>query len=350
MTGKKPLAAVFGCSGPELTAAERDFFRYADPFGFILFARNCQTPGQVRALTHTLRDAVGRASAPVLIDQEGGKVARLRPPNWRDAPAAAVFGRLAETNRAVALEAAKEATHLNYHLMAVELEKLGITVDCAPVLDVPGSGADPIIGERAFGTAPETVAALGRAAVEGLLDGGVLAVIKHIPGHGRALVDSHKAVAVVDASLEELQRQDFSPFRALRDAPWAMTAHVVYAAVDPENPATMSGPVIEDVIRGEIGFDGVLISDDLAMEALSGKMGARAAAALDAGCDLVLNCNGAVEEMEQICEAIGPINAASAARIKRAEGKRRAAADFDEQAAMARLKYLLRGAWFDNEC
>ncbi len=340
MTGKKPLAAVFGCSGLELTAAERNFFRDADPFGFILFARNCRTPGQVRALTDAMRDAVGRTDAPVLIDQEGGRVARLRPPHWRDAPPPAVFGRLAETNMA----AAREAVHLNYRLIGAELSGLGITVDCAPVLDLPGPGADPVIGERAFGAAPETATILGRAAVEGLLDGGVLAVIKHIPGHGRALVDSHKDLPVVEASWDELQRVDFAPFRDLGDAPWAMTAHVVFGAVDPENPATTSGRVIEDVIRGAIGFEGVLISDDLAMDALAGGMGARAAAALDAGCDLVLHCNGTVEEMRQVREAIGPIGATSAARIKRAEGQRRALADFDQQAAMERLKYLLQGA------
>ncbi len=342
MTGKKPLAAVFGCSGPELTAAERDFFRDADPFGFILFARNCRTPDQVRALTHAMREALGRAAAPVLIDQEGGKVARLRPPHWRAAPSPAVFGRLAETNRA----AAGEAVGLNYRLMAVELGHLGITVDCAPVLDAPGPGADPIIGGRAFARASETAAAivatLGRAAVEGLLAGGVLPVIKHIPGHGRAMVDSHKALPVVDASWDELRRLDFAPFRALRDAPWAMTAHVVLAAVDPENPATMSAPVIEEVIRGEIGFAGVLISDDLEMAALSGGMGARAAAALAAGCDLVLHCNGTLEEMRDVAGAIGSIGASSAARIADAEGQRRRVADFDEQAAEARLEYLLR--------
>ncbi len=338
MTGKKPLAAVFACSGLELTAIERDFFRDADPFGFILFARNCRTPDQVHALTDAMRDALGRTDAPVLIDQEGGRVARLRPPHWRAAPASAVFGRLAETDEA----AAREAVGLNYRLMGMELERLGITVDCAPVLDVPGPGADPIIGERAFGARPETVTALGRAAVEGLLAGGVLPVIKHIPGHGRALVDSHKALPVVDASRQELQRVDFAPFRALRDAPWAMTAHVVLGAVDKENPATMSALVIEDVIRGEIGFDGVLISDDLEMESLSGDMGARAAAALAAGCDLVLHCNGTVEEMGQICEAIGPVSAPSAARIAGAEGQRRGTAGFDQQAAEARLEYLLR--------
>ncbi len=339
MTGKKPLAAVFGCSGPELTMAESDFFRDEDPFGFILFARNCRTPDQVRALTNAMREAVGRAAAPVLIDQEGGRVARLRPPHWRLPPSPAVFGRLAETDEA----AAREAAHLNYRLMAAELERLGITVDCAPVLDAPGPGAEQIIGERAFAVTPETVAALGRAAVEGLLAGGVLPVIKHIPGHGRALVDSHKELPVVDASWNELQRLDFAPFRALRDAPWAMTAHVVFAAVDAENPATMSARVIEEVIRGEIGFAGVLISDDLEMAALSGDIGARARAALDAGCDLVLHCNGAVEDMRQVGEAIGPIGAASAARIQRAEGQRRAVVDFDQQAAYARLKDLLRG-------
>ncbi len=341
MTGKKPLsavAAVFGCSGPELTAAERDFFRDADPFGFILFARNCRTPGQVRALTNAMRDAVGRTDAPVLIDQEGGRVARLRPPHWRATPPPAVFGRLAETNRA----AAGEAVGLNYRLMGAELGRLGITVDCAPVLDAPGPGADPIIGERAFAAAPETVATLGRAAVEGLLAGGVLPVIKHIPGHGRALVDSHKALPVVDAPWDELRRLDFAPFRAMRDAPWAMTAHVVFSAVDPENPATMSAPVIEEVIRGEIGFAGVLISDDLEMAALSGGMGARAAAALNAGCDLVLHCNGTLEEMRDVAGAIGSISASSAARIAGAEGQRRRVADFDEQAAEARLEYLLR--------
>ncbi|MBV8651617.1 MAG: glycoside hydrolase family 3 protein, partial [Alphaproteobacteria bacterium] len=243
-----PRAVIFGCAGKTLEASEHAFFRDADPLGFILFARNCETPDQIRALIGELRDSVGRADAPVLIDQEGGRVARLRPPHWRSYPSGAQIAALGKD----AADAARTAAHL----IADDLRRLGITIDCLPVLDLSFPGADAVIGDRSFGADPERVAELGRAQCEGLLSGGVLPVIKHIPGHGRGTVDSHFALPVVDASREALEAADFAPFRKLNDAPWAMTAHIVYTALDPDRAATLSPTVIDEVIRGVIGFDG----------------------------------------------------------------------------------------------
>lgn len=310
-----PRAVVFGCAGPRLSAEEAAFFRASDPLGFILFARNCERPDQVRALVRALRGSVDRSDAPVLIDQEGGRVARLGPPHWRKAPAQGVFAELARSDRA----AARHAARLNARLLAAELDGLGITVNCLPVLDLPRAGAHAIIGDRALGNDPETIAELGRAVCEGLLEGGVLPVVKHIPGHGRARADSHVALPVVEAPADDLRASDFRPFAALRDAPLAMTAHVVYAAFDPMLPATLSRTVVAGVIRGEIGFDGLLVSDDLSMGALGGTLKARAEAALSAGCDLVLHCNGRLAEMAQVAAAVGPLGGEAERRLARAQ-------------------------------
>ncbi len=310
-------SAIFGCSTTQLTGQERSFFRSADPLGFILFARNVESPDQVRRLTAELRDAVGRADAPILIDQEGGRVARLRPPHWRAAPPAVRFGELARRDRAAGAEAAR----LNALLLAAELRPLGVTVDCAPVLDLRVSGAHDVIGDRAFGADPQTVADLGRAMADGLLAGGVIPVIKHVPGHGRAAVDSHTALPVVTASRAALEAADFRPFRALNDMPWAMAAHVVYTAVDPERPASTSPRVVAEIIRGSIGFEGVLIADDLSMQALAGSLEARAQAVFGAGCDLVLHCTGRLAEMQEVAAATPTLSGKSAQRVARAAGR-----------------------------
>jgi beta-N-acetylhexosaminidase len=303
-------ALIFGCAGQTLQASEATFFRDVDPWGFILFARNIASPDQVRRLTAALREAVGRADAPILIDQEGGRVARLRPPHWRRYPAGHAFAMLEAAEPGRGGEMAK----LGARLIAADLRALGVTVDCAPVLDVPTAGAHDIIGDRAYGENPAMVIALGRAVAEGLLAGGVLPIVKHIPGHGRAGADSHLSLPVVDATLNELKDWDFAPFKALSQLPLAMTAHVVYAAVDPASPATTSATVIADVIRGHIGFDGLLISDDVSMQALTGDLGARTAAALAAGCDLALHCNGDAAEMALVAGAAGPLGAEAARR------------------------------------
>ena len=329
-----PRAVIFGCSGPVLDDAERRFFRDADPLGFILFARNCRDPDQVRGLVADLRDCLVRGNAPVLIDQEGGRVARLRPPHWRLAPAPQRLARLAG-----AVEAS-EAVCLNARLIAADLHDLGITVNCLPVLDVLGPGA--YIADRSFGGEPDQVARLGREAADGLLGGGVLPVIKHMPGMGRAIPDSHVALPVVDASLEELERVDFVPFRALREMPWGMTAHVVYRAVDRGAPATTSGAVIGGVIRRSIGFEGLLLSDDLSMEALTGDLGERAAAALEAGCDVALHCNGVRAEMEAVAGVSGPMTEVAMARLARGEEMLGAPEPLDRERALARLDNLLR--------
>lgn len=327
-----PRAAVFGCAGLTLSPAERDFFTAANPLGFCLFARNCRDPAQLRDLIAALRDSVGRDDAPILIDQEGGRVARLTPPHWRRIPAAA---RLAE------LSEAEEAIRLAMRLTADDLASLGITIDAAPVLDLPVPGADAVIGDRAYGTDPEKVAALGRAACEGLLAGGVLPIVKHIPGHGRATVDSHRDCPRVAAARDELDRTDFAPFRALAAMPWAMTAHVVFAAIDPDAPATLSPRVVGEVIRGAIGFDGVLVSDDLSMGALGGGLGERAAKAIVAGCDVALHCNGTPAEMEAVAEHTSALSEPAAARVARGEvlrlGSQR---EFDRAAAEARFAEL----------
>jgi len=334
-----PRAVVLGCSGPRLDEAERRLFAEADPLGFILFARNCESPEQVKALVDSLRAAVGRADAPVLIDQEGGRVARLKPPHWRAAPAPAAFGRLA----AVDEESAARAAWLNARLLAFDLAALGITVDCTPVLDLRLPEGHAVIGDRAFADDPTLVARLGGRVRAGLEAGGVLPVVKHIPGHGRARVDSHLELPVVDTPRDVLEATDFQPFAALHDAPWAMTAHVVYSALDPDRPATTSPRVIAEVIRGQIGFDGVLVSDDLSMQALRGDLGARTRAALAAGCDLALHCNGDLAEMTAVAEAAAPVFEAAARRLWAAEQRRREAwtAGFDPEAARRELEGLL---------
>jgi beta-N-acetylhexosaminidase len=340
--GRLPRAVVLGCAGEQLSAQERRFFAAADPLGFILFRRNCRAPGQLRALVGELRRCVGREDAPVLIDQEGGRVARLTPPEWRAYPAAAQIAALPDP-------LAEEAARLGARLIADDLAGVGITVDCAPVLDLPAREADPVIGDRAFGDEPARVARLGRAFCEGLLAGGVLPVIKHIPGHGRARVDSHRACPRVEADHAILSDSDFAPFRALSAMPWAMpwamTAHIVFAAIDDAAPATFSRSLIDTIIRGEIGFGGVLVSDDIAMGALDGTLGERTRNALDAGCDLVLHCNGVMAEMAEIVDAARPISPAARARIARGdELRRRGREDFDRRAAELRFAELLAGA------
>lgn len=318
-----PRAAIVGCSGPVLTDAERALFAETEPAGFILFRRNCETPDQLRALVAALRESVGRSDAPVLIDQEGGRVARLTEPHWCTPPAAARFGVLARTDP----ERAARAARLNGRLIAADLAGAGITVNTLPVLDLPAPDADPVIGDRALAVGANPVARLGRALADGLLAGGVVPVMKHIPGHGRASVDSHHALPRIAAPLESLTNHDFAPFRSLNDLPWAMTAHAVYEAVDLVHPATTSRPIIESVVRRRIGFDGVLISDDLGMDALQGDLAARARAALAAGCDLVLHCSGTLNETRRVLDACGEISGSAQARLTSAESHRRACAD-----------------------
>jgi beta-N-acetylhexosaminidase len=312
-------AFIAGCSGLELTPDEKAFFRDADPWGFILFKRNIGDPGQVRALTASLRETVGRADAPILVDQEGGRVQRMGPPHWQRYPPGRAYGRLLPNDPL----AQREGARLGARLIAHDLLSVGITVDCLPVLDVPAPGGHDVIGDRAYAGDPQAVAVLGRAAAEGLLAGGVLPVIKHIPGHGRAGADSHAALPVVEASREELERVDFAPFRVLADMPLGMSAHVVYTAVDPERPATTSPTVIAEIIRGSIGFDGLLMSDDLSMNALSGSLRERAAAALAAGCDVALHCNGKLDEMQAVAEAAPVLSGAAKQRADHALGRLR---------------------------
>ena len=335
--GRRPGAAILGCAGTGLDEVERRFFAEADPLGFILFARNCRDPEQVRSLVVALRETVGRADAPVLIDQEGGRVVRLKPPHWRAAPAPLRFAGIARRD----VERAAAAARLNARLIADELFALGITVDCAPVLDVPQGDADPIIGDRAYGETPEMVARLGGAACAGFLDGGVLPVIKHLPGHGRATADSHLHLPVVEAARADLERIDFPPFRDLNRMPWAFTAHVVYTALDAAAPATTSATVIAEIIRGCIGYDGLLMSDDLSMKALSGTLAERARASLAAGCDLVVHCNGSMAEMVEVMAAAAPMSDAAWRRFETAEAMRRPPAPFDRAAALAEFDRLM---------
>lgn len=325
-----PRAVILGCAGPALSDAERDFFADADPLGFILFERNCHDPDQLRGLVDSLRRAVGRVDAPVLIDQEGGRVARLGPPHWERRPPARAFGRLAESDG----RAAREAAYLNARLIAADLATLGIDVDCAPVADVPVEGAHDVIGDRAFSHDPATVASLALAVCEGLIDGGVQPVIKHIPGHGRARADSHRELPVVDAPLAELEKTDFVPFRAMGFTAWAMTAHILYTAIDETQPGSASPRVIGDVIRGDIGFDGVLISDDIAMRALHGGVGERAASVLAAGCDLALHCTGDLDEMIEVSRSVGPLS--REARVRLAAASRGPDAGFEDSARWRR--------------
>jgi beta-N-acetylhexosaminidase len=308
-------AVIFGCEGPELTPRERAFFAEAEPWGFVLFARNIETPDQLRRLTGDLRACLGR-EAPILVDQEGGRVARLRGPHWREwQPALEQCRALPDPG----LRA--RAMRLRYRLIAAELRAVGIDMNAAPVLDVVGPATHPIILSRAYSEDPAEVAGIGRAVAEGLLEGGVLPVMKHAPGQGRAARDSHLALPVVDAPRAALAALDFAPFRALKDLPVAMTAHVVYSAIDTQAPGTLSARVI-GAIRGEIGFEGLLLTDDLSMQALSGPFAERAARALAAGCDILLHCNGDPGEMLALAEAAPLLAGAAAARAERALARR----------------------------
>jgi beta-N-acetylhexosaminidase len=329
--------AIYGCAGPTLSDEERAFFREAQPWGFIVFARNVVDRAQLRALCDSLRDTVGDEAAPILVDQEGGRVARLKPPEWKTHAPARAFGELYAGDA----EAAREAAYLNARLIAHDLNEVGLNVDCLPVLDVPVADAHDVIGDRAFAFEPSTVIDLGRAQIEGLMDGGVLPVMKHIPGHGRAAADTHFELPHVTASADELSATDFVTFRSLSDCPMAMTAHVVYDAIDPQRPATTSPRVIRDVIRGQIGFDGLLLSDDLSMQALTGSIRARAKAALFAGCDVVLHCNGGIAEMREVAEEAKPLEGASLKRAQAALAHRRTPSNFNWVKADRRLSELM---------
>ena len=307
----KPV--IFGLSGLELTADERAFFAAAQPAGFILFKRNIGDRLQIKALTDSLRDLTGRERLPILIDQEGGRVARMGPPEWPDFPAGPRFDSLYETAPMSGIEAARA----NGQALGLMLSEVGITVNCLPLLDVAQSDTAEIITIRAYGHEPMRVAAMGRATLEGLAAGGVVGVVKHMPGHGRALVDSHLQLPTVRASEQELEI-DLAPFRALAGAPMGMTSHIVYEAWDAERPATLSPIVIEEVIRGRIGFDGLLMSDDIDMKALSGSAGEKAAGAIAAGCDVVLDCWARMAEMVEIAECLGDMAERSLARLDRA--------------------------------
>ncbi len=307
-------AMILGCSGLVVSPEEARFYAGEQPWGFILFARNVSEPEQIRDLVAALRNSVGRPQAPIFIDQEGGRVQRLRPPLAPNYPAGAALGALYRQDRDAGLRAA----WLMARLHAFDLARFGITADCLPVLDVPVAGASEVIGSRAYGQDPAGVAALGRAAADGLLAGGLLPVMKHIPGHGRATADTHFELPTVEAPLAELRAHDFAPFKAVAALPAAMTAHVVYRDVDPDHPATTSKKVVGEIVRGEIGFDGLLISDDTSMKALSGDFPTKARAILSAGCDLVLHCNGVMAEMSGIAAGTGVLSGASLRRAERA--------------------------------
>ena len=324
-------AAIYGLSGPAVTADERAFFRDADPAGYILFARNCVEREQLRALTDDLRGLSGRDDVPILVDQEGGRVARLKPPVWPKFPAAERFCDLYR----VAPASAIEATRFNAQAIAAVLREAGINVNCLPLLDVREEGASDIIGDRALGYEPMQVAALGRAVLEGMAAAGVVGVVKHMPGHGRSLVDSHRELPVIDATAEALE-VDLEPFVTLRNAPVGMIAHVVYTAWDGERCASLSSVVIEAIIRGRIGFDGLLLSDDMVMDALTGDFADRTRGVLDAGCDLALHCSGKMEEMLRVAAGAGPMTEKALERLRRAMDGVKGAADgasYEELAA-----------------
>jgi beta-N-acetylhexosaminidase len=330
-------AFITGVSGPELNAEEREFIRAQRPWGFILFKRNIETPGQVAHLIAEMRNELARPDAPVLIDQEGGRVQRLGPPHWPIYPAGAVFGRLYDLDPALGLTAAR----LSARLIAADLSDLGASVDCLPLADVPVPGADTVIGDRAYGTEPGKVAAIARAVTEGLEEGGILPVLKHIPGHGRATADTHFRLPVVETPKAELERTDFAAFQKLADLPMAMTAHVVFSALDPALPATTSATIIERVIRGVIGFQGLLMSDDLSMDALAGSLAERTRAVFASGCDMVLHCNGKIGEMREVARETPELSGKSLERADRALASRKAPQPFDRLKARAELDALV---------
>ncbi len=328
-------ACILGCAGPRLTRRERDFFRAADPWGFILFERNVEDPDQLRWLTTELRAAVGR-EAPIFVDQEGGRVARLRPPHWRDwLPP---LDQVAQNRKQAA-----RAMQIRYRIIAEELRAVGLDGNCAPVVDLVQPDTHPVLRNRCYGDDVVHVAEIAAAAAEGLITGGVLPVIKHIPGHGRATVDSHLDLPRVTASKKVLRVSDFLAFEAVSGLPIAMTAHVVYEALDPENPATLS-PTVIALIRDQIGFHGLLMTDDISMQALSGPLESRARAARDAGCDVVLHCNGDMDEMEALAATLGEMTPAAQARADAALGWRRAPEPVDIAALEDEFEALMTGA------
>src|ERR1017187_8334259 len=333
-------AFITGVSGPELSTAEREFIRSERPWGFILFRRNIETPAQVILLIKELRKEIGQPDAPVLIDQEGGRVQRLGPPHWPAYPAGSVFGRLYDLDPELGLAAAR----LSARLIAADLGDLGVTVDCLPLADVPVAGADAVIGNRAYGTEPGKVATIARAVTEGLEQGGILPVLKHIPGHGRATADTHLKLPVVDTSKAELERTDFAAFQPLADLPMAMTAHVVFSALDPAHPATTSATIIEQVIRGVIGFQGLLMSDDVSMNALADSIAERTRAIFAAGCDMVLHCNGKLDEMREVARETPQLSGKALQRARRALASRKAPQPFDRLAARNELDALINRA------
>ncbi len=330
-------AVIFGCSGISLTGGEKQFFRYANPFGFILFQRNCVSPKQVRELIGELRAAVGRPDAPVLIDQEGGRVARLKPPHWPSFPPAKMLGDLYLQNAELGTEAAR----INSRLIAFELHALGFTVNCAPLADVLTDTTDPAIGDRAYGDDPKVVAACARAAAEGLLEYGILPVIKHMPGHGRTLADPHINQAVVPVSHKALAEQDFLPFKALRDLPLGMTCHITFTALDDQKPTSIS-PKVHEIIRKEIGFDGFLFSDDIAMKGLRGRMEDLVVWAVQAGSDCALHCSGDMNQMAAIASCALPLSDQAMERWSKALARRMPPPAFADRAELTdRLDMLL---------
>ena len=332
-------AFITGLAGTALSPAEHAFVREHEPWGFIIFKRNVETPSQLRRLIGAVREAAGR-NVPVLVDQEGGRVQRLGPPHWPSYPPGAAYGRLYDRNTAEGIRAA----YLGARLIAADLAAVGIDVDCLPVADVPASGADPIIGDRAYGQRADKVSALARAVADGLLAGGVLPVLKHIPGHGRATADSHHALPVVETDLDTLRKSDFAAFRPLSDLPLGMTAHVVYTAIDPIAPATTSVTLVRDVIRGWLGFAGLLMSDDISMGALSGSIEARARTAIAAGCDVILHCSGELAEMQAVASAVPMLTGEASARADAALGRRGKVAKDDLAALHAEWAALINEA------
>ena len=310
-------AAIYGLAGTDLSAEEQDFFRNVRPAGYILFKRNIEYRQQLRCLTNALRELEGHDEVPILIDQEGGRVARMRPPEWPAFPSGEAFDKLYQLAPSSAIEAAR----VNARAIGLMLHEVGVNVDCLPMLDVRQLGASDIVGDRALGSEPMQVASLGKAILDGLASAGALGVIKHIPGHGRALVDSHLELPVVDAGEEELAI-DMEPFERLRDAPMGMTSHLLYKTWDDERPASQSPFIIQEIIRQRIGFDGFLMSDDIGMEALGGDHGQRAAACVAAGCDVALHCDGKMENMLLVADAVGEISPEGAARLARAMAMR----------------------------
>jgi beta-N-acetylhexosaminidase len=333
-------AFITGFAGTELSDAERAFLREAQPWGFILFKRNIAAPPAVRALVDEVRSILGR-SAPVLIDQEGGRVQRLGPPDWPPYPPGGAYGTLYDRDRQKGIAAAQ----LGARLIAADLAALHIDVDCLPIADVPVAGADPVVGDRAYGTEPGKVAAIARAVADGLAEGGVLSVLKHIPGHGRATADSHAKLPVVNTQRAVLETTDFAAFRPLAGLPMGMTAHVVFTALDPVEPATVSATIVRDVIRDSIGFKGLLMSDDISMGALSGSLAERTRAAIAAGCDVVLHCNGQMPEMQAVAGEAPVLAGKALARADAALASKRPPAPIDTDAGREALLKLLHGVW-----